>query len=73
FLSTPTRIPYHTSALSGEAWVLELITDHPNHIQNNLGISLDVFWSLLHVLWSNGCVQSHNGVSVEEQLAIFPY
>ena len=73
FLSVSTRIPYHTSALSGEAWVLELMTGHPDHIRNNLGISLDVFQSLLHVLRSNGCVQSHNGVSVEEQLTIFLY
>jgi hypothetical protein len=59
--------------LSGEAWVLELMTGHPDRIQNNLGISLDVFQSLLRVLQSNGCVQSRNGVSVEEQLAIFLY
>lgn len=73
FLSTPPRIPYHTSVLSGEAWVLELMTGHPDRIRNNLGISLDVFQSLLFVLRSNGCVQSRNGVSVEEQLAIFLY
>jgi len=24
--------PYHTSALSGEAWVIELLVGHPDHI-----------------------------------------
>lgn len=73
FLSATPPIPYHTSALSGEAWVLELMTGHPERIRHNLGVSLDVFQSLLDVLRANGHVQSRNGVSVEEQLAIFLY
>ncbi|KAI0759073.1 hypothetical protein C8Q74DRAFT_1221647 [Fomes fomentarius] len=32
------RIPYHTSALSGHAWVLELLNGHPDHIKNELGM-----------------------------------
>lgn len=73
FLSSRERVPYHTSALSGEAWVLELITGHPDRIQHNLGVSLNVFDSLLHILRANGFAPSRNGVSVEEQLAIFLY
>lgn len=73
FLSPRIRIPYHTSALSGEAWVLELITGHPDRIRHNLGVSLDIFDDLLRVLRAGGFVPSRNGVSVEEQLAIFLY
>jgi hypothetical protein len=73
FLSPRTRIPYHTSALTGESWVLELMTGHPNRIRHNLGVNLDAFQALLHVLRANGQVPSRNGVSVEEQLAIFLY
>jgi len=32
FLTSPTKIPYHTSALTGEAWVLELMMGHPDRI-----------------------------------------
>ena len=32
FLSATPPIPYHTSALSGEASVLELMTGHPERI-----------------------------------------
>jgi hypothetical protein len=73
FLSSTLPIPYHTSALTGEAWVLELMTGHPERIRHNLGINLGVFRSLLHDLYTNGHVRSRNGVSVEEQLAIFLY
>ena len=30
--------PYHTSALSGAEWVEELVYEHPDHIQNSLGM-----------------------------------
>lgn len=73
FLSPSPRIPYHTSALSGEAWVLELMTGHPERIRHNLGVSLDVFQALLQILSANGHVRSRNGVCIEEQLAIFLY
>ena len=32
------KIPYHTSALSGEAWVLELLNGHPKRIRCELGV-----------------------------------
>lgn len=31
-------MPYHTSALTGEAWVLELLNGHPDCIQCKLGV-----------------------------------
>lgn len=64
--------PYHTSALSGEAWVLELLCGHPNRIRTELGMSVKVFSSLVQDLRDIGYQNSRN-VSLEEQLAIFLY
>lgn len=68
--STPT--PYHTSALTGEAWVLELMTGHPDRIRCELGVSIDVFHALLAHLREIGIDRSKY-VSIEEQLSIFLY
>ncbi|KAG2368968.1 hypothetical protein BDR07DRAFT_1572002 [Suillus spraguei] len=35
--------PYHTSALSDEAWVVELLTGHPECIWCELGVHAHVF------------------------------
>jgi hypothetical protein len=73
FLSPTVYTPYHTSILTGEAWVYELINSHPDRTRHNLGVDCDVFNILLHILHRNGFTMSHNGVSVEEQLGIFLY
>ena len=64
--------PYHTSILSGEGWVLELLTGHPECICNELRVHADVFNHLILTLRS----YSHSNsrfVLLEEQLAIFLY
>ncbi|KIK12708.1 hypothetical protein PISMIDRAFT_51202, partial [Pisolithus microcarpus 441] len=66
-------IPYHTSILTGEGWMLELLNGHPDRIQTCLGVSHVVFDRLIQVLTHHGFVPSHNGISVEEQLGIFLY
>ena len=66
------RIPYHTSALSGYQWVLELLTGHPERIRTELGVHKDVFWKLITDLRSLGITDSKH-VTLEEQLAIFLY
>ncbi|KIK34024.1 hypothetical protein CY34DRAFT_39637, partial [Suillus luteus UH-Slu-Lm8-n1] len=66
-------IPYHTSALTGQAWVLELMTGHPDQIRHNLGVNLQVFEELLEVIRTHRFQPSCNGVSIEELLAIFLY
>jgi hypothetical protein len=35
--------PYHISALSGHAWVRELILGHPKRIQTGLGMRVHIF------------------------------
>jgi hypothetical protein len=64
--------PYHTSILSGEGWVQELLNGHPKRIQCELGVTKEVFLELIHELQSMGHTQSRY-VSLEEQLAIFLY
>ena len=64
--------PYHTSALSGEAWVLELLCGHPDQIRTEFGVSIEVFNALIQELRDIGHVSSRY-VSLEEQLAIFLY
>ena len=57
---------YHTSALSGEAWVLELLCGHPNRIRTELGVSHEVFGELIQELRVTGH-QNSRYVSLEEQ------
>ena len=48
--STRTQEPYHTSILTGEGWVMELLEGHHNCIQCELGVSHDVFLELIKEL-----------------------
>jgi hypothetical protein len=70
--STRIQEPYHTSALTGEAWVMELLAGHPNRICCELGVSHNVFVELIHELRQLGHGNSKY-VLLEEQLAIFLY
>ena len=63
------RLPYHTSILTGEGWVMELLAGHPQCIHTELGVSHEIFIALLHHI---GHTDS-KFVSLEEQLAIFLY
>ena len=71
-LFTQVKEPYHTSILTGEGWIIVLLSGHPNHIQCELGVSHDVFAALISELWDMGHVNSKY-VSLEEQLSIFLY
>ena len=66
------RQDYHTSALSGHAWVLELLTGHPEHIWHELGVQKHVFDKLIIILQELGHGNSQE-VTLEEQLSIFLY
>ena len=68
--SLETREPYHTSILTGEGWVMELLSGHPDRIRCELGVSHDVFAGLILELREMGYGNSKY-VSLEEQLAIF--
>ena len=70
--SACTREPYHTSVLTGKAWVIELLTGHPKRIQCELGVSAEVFILLIEERRRMGYDNSKY-VTLEEQLAIFLY
>lgn len=71
-LESAVKEPYHTSALTGEGWVLELMSGHPGRIRCELGVHLHVFKELLVQLRSIGYTDSKY-VTLEEQVAIFLY
>ncbi|KAF5376797.1 hypothetical protein D9757_009487 [Collybiopsis confluens] len=64
--------PYHTSALTGYGWVLELVHGHPERIRTELGVHLHVYIALVEQLRLLGMADSRY-VKLEEQVAIFLY
>ena len=66
------KTPYHTSILTGEGWVLELLNGHPKRIHTELGVRRHVFRRLVSALQDTGIMRSKH-VSLEEKLAIFLY
>lgn len=65
--------PYHTSKLSGDDWVKELINGHYDRIWTELGMRVHVFLALVHELHVTcGLTDSHH-VGANEQVAIFLY
>jgi len=52
------KTPYHTSALSGADWVLELIDGHAERIHCGLGVHKHVFQALIAYLQNIGCSHS---------------
>ena len=66
------KIPYHTSALSGAAWVAELLQGHPECIRCELGVHQHVFQFLVSYLQLIEVEHSWD-VLLEEQLAIILY
>lgn len=71
-LSLYEREPYHTSILTGQGWVMELLDGHPERIRCELGVHQHVFLELIQELRRLGYDRSKY-VSLEEQLAIFLY
>ena len=66
------KIAYHTSNLTGEGWVLELLNGHPEQMHIELGVHAAVFQQLVLELQEIGLGPSKH-VSLEEQVAIFLY
>jgi hypothetical protein len=64
--------PHHTSILTGEAWVAELLAGHPLRILSQLGVWHHVFEALITTMHDLGLDNSRH-VSLEEQLTIFLY
>ena len=71
-INTNDPKPYHTSILSGQGWVEELLEGHPGCICCELGVNREVFLELVSVLCHFGFGSSRY-VDIEEQLTIFLY
>ena len=63
---------YHTSALSGATWILELLEGHPDQICCELGVNKHIFGYFISYLQLIG-INHSRGITLEEQLAIFLY
>ncbi|KLO06039.1 hypothetical protein SCHPADRAFT_804797, partial [Schizopora paradoxa] len=64
---------YHTSALSGEAWVEELVHGHPDRIRHEFGVRMHVFLLLVEELRTYSGLDDSKHVTLREQVAIFLY
>ena len=64
--------PYHTSIISGQMWVKELLHGHPDRIYCELGVQKEVFLELICTVHSFGITGSKY-VTLEEQLSTFLY
>jgi len=66
------KTPYHNSALTGAAWVAELLTGHPKHVCHELGVHKHVFLALIIALQDAGYTPL-KFITLEGQLTIFLY
>lgn|ERR1700761_4579210 len=65
------KTPQHTSILSGQLWVNELLGGHDGRFHNELGMNKFVFLRLVTTLETATGLQGTRHVSAAEQLAIF--
>ena len=63
--------PLHTSLLSGEQWVKELLDGHDERFYNGMGMHQPIFRKILALLKINGGLCDSRYVTAREQLAIF--
>jgi len=71
-VSAISKQPYHTSSLSSEKWVLELLQGHPGHIHHEFGIYKDIFLKPIAELVDLG-YSPLRYITLEKELAIFLY
>jgi hypothetical protein len=71
FASRYDKTPQHTSALTGQDWVNELLSGHSGRFYNQFGMHRHVFCKLLETLRSLTGFDDTRYVSAEEQLMIF--
>ena len=67
------KIPVHTSILSGEQWVKELLDGHNERFYDEMGMHQTVFKDLLALLKADGGLSDSRYVTAQEQLATFLY
>src|SRR5882762_3153095 len=63
--------PMNTSVLTGMAWLMELLTGHPIHLYDALGMLKHVFHKLVHELELHAGLKHSKHICAEEQVAVF--
>jgi hypothetical protein len=71
YASRFSKTPLHTSILSGNQWIQELLDGHEERFYNEMGMSVTIFTQLLDLLVTEGGLRDTRYVTAREQLAIF--
>ena len=72
FSGPAQAMPYHTSILSRQDWMFELLNRHPESMHMELGVRVHVFRWMVSALSKAGMGPSKH-ISLEEKLTIFLY
>jgi hypothetical protein len=70
-LDLPDPIPMHTSILTGQLWLNELIQGHDRRFKDQLGMAKHVFFRLSFELQTCCGLRSTKYVTADEKLATF--
>ena len=65
------KTPQHTSILSGQHWLDELLGGHDEHFHNEIRMQKFIFWRLLTTLETCAGLRGTQHVLAAEQVAIF--
>ena len=65
------KTPQHTSVLSGQLWIEELLCGHDVRFYNELGMNKFIFNRLITILEADSGLQGTRHISAAEQVAIF--
>ncbi|KAJ7017915.1 hypothetical protein C8F04DRAFT_888724, partial [Mycena alexandri] len=63
--------PMHTSALTGQLWLNELVAGHPARFRDQLGMGKLAFSRLSNELQIHSGLRASKHVSADEKLATF--
>jgi|ERR1700722_10655907 len=67
------KTPMHTSILSGQQWMEELLDGHDGRFYNAFGMNKHVFLCLVQVLRQKAGLDNMKHVLLKEQVGIFLY
>jgi hypothetical protein len=70
-LDVPDALPMHTSMLTGQMWLNELLAGHPDRFKHQIGMAKHVFYRLSFELQAFSGLVSTKFVTADEKLAIF--
>ena len=65
------KTPQHTSILSGQHWLDELLSGHDEHFHSEIRMQKFIFWRLLTMLETCAGLRGTQHVLAAEQVAIF--